>query len=42
MDDDTIREIKKSEKTALVVWDVQKALVERNFNKEEFPGNVYG
>ncbi len=40
MDDDTIREIKKPENTALVVWDVQKALVERIFNKDELLGNV--
>ncbi len=40
MDEDTIREVNQPEKTALVVWDVQKALVERIFNKEEFLGNV--
>ncbi len=27
-------------KTALVVWDVQKALVDRIFNREEFLGNL--
>ncbi len=40
MDDDLIEEINEPEKTALVVWDVQKALVERIFNKEEFLGNL--
>ena len=36
MDEESMQEINKKEKTALVVWDVQKALVERIFNKEEF------
>jgi nicotinamidase-related amidase len=40
MNDDIKGEINKAEKSALVVWDVQKALVERIFNKEEFLGNV--
>jgi nicotinamidase-related amidase len=40
MDEDIVREINKAEKSALVIWDVQKALVERIFNKEEFLGNV--
>ncbi len=40
MDEDTIREINQPEKTALVVWDVQKALVERIFNREEVLANL--
>jgi len=40
MDEEIISEINKPEKTALVVWDVQKALVERIFNKDEFLGNL--
>ena len=40
MDEELVREINEPEKTALVVWDVQKALVERIFNKEEFLGNL--
>jgi nicotinamidase-related amidase len=40
MDEEIIREINKPEKTALVVWDVQKMLVERIFNKDQFLGNL--
>ncbi len=40
MDEDAIREINQPEKTALVVWDVQKALVERIFNREELLANL--
>lgn len=40
MDEELIGQINKPEKTALVVWDVQRALVERIFNQEEFLGNV--
>jgi nicotinamidase-related amidase len=40
MDDEITREINKPEKSALVVWDVQKMLVDRIFNKEEFLGNL--
>jgi nicotinamidase-related amidase len=40
MDEETIEEINKPEKTALVVWDVQNALVERIFNREEFLTNL--
>ncbi len=40
MDEDTIREVNQPEKTALAVWDVQKAPVERIFNREEFLRNV--
>jgi len=40
MDEDMIKEINKADRSALVVWDVQNALVERIFNREEFLGNV--
>ncbi len=36
MDEDTIREVNQPEKTALAVWDVQKAPVERIFNREDW------
>jgi nicotinamidase-related amidase len=36
MDQDLLNEISRTDKTALVVWDVQNALVERIFNKDEF------
>jgi nicotinamidase-related amidase len=36
MDLEILNEISKPDKTALVVWDVQNALVERIFNREEF------
>ena len=40
MDKEIIKEISKPEKTALVVWDVQRMLVERIFNKDEFLANL--
>ncbi len=40
MDEEMLIEISKPEKTALVVWDVQTALVERIFNREEFLANL--
>ena len=40
MDEETIKEIRNPDKSALVVWDVQKILVERIFNREEFLGNL--
>ena len=40
MDTVLFREISRPEKTALVVWDVQNALVERIFNREEFLGRT--
>ena len=40
MDEELMREINKKEKTALVVWDVQQALVDRIFNKDEFLANT--
>ncbi len=40
MDQQILREISQPEKTALVVWDVQNALVERIFNKDEFLSNL--
>jgi nicotinamidase-related amidase len=40
MDEELMSEIGKPERTALVVWDVQKMLVERIFNKDEFLGNL--
>ncbi len=40
MDEELIKEINRPEKTALLVWDVQNALVERIFNKEEFLTNL--
>ncbi|MEM3781726.1 MAG: isochorismatase family cysteine hydrolase [Candidatus Micrarchaeaceae archaeon] len=36
----TLKEIVSPEHTALIVWDVQKMLVERIFNKEEFMGTL--
>ncbi len=36
MDQDLLKEISRPERTALVVWDVQNALVERIFNRAEF------
>ena len=40
MDRELIKEINQKEKTALIIWDVQKALVEGIFNKEEFLENT--
>ena len=40
MDVEIVDAIGGPEKTALVVWDVQKALVDRIFNREEFLGNL--
>lgn len=39
MDQEIISEINKKDKTALIIWDVQKALVEGIFNKNEFLEN---
>ena len=36
MDQEIIQEINKKEKTALVIWDVQKGLVDGIFNKDAF------
>ncbi len=40
MDAEIMEAISRPEKTALVVWDVQNALVERIFNREEFLANL--
>jgi nicotinamidase-related amidase len=40
MDQDLIKEISEKEKTALIIWDVQKALVDGIFNQEEFLKNT--
>ena len=40
MDQELIKEINKKEKTALVIWDVQKALVAGIFNKDKFLANT--
>lgn len=40
MDQELLKEISRPEKTALVVWDVQNALVDKIFNQEEFLANV--
>jgi nicotinamidase-related amidase len=40
MDQEILKEIRNPEKTALVIWDVQNALVDRIFNKMEFLSNV--
>ncbi len=39
MDQEIINEINKKDKTALVIWDVQKGLVDGIFNKDEFLSN---
>ncbi len=40
MEQDIIKYIGNPEKTALVIWDVQKILVEHVFNKDEFLNNT--
>ncbi len=40
MDPEVLKEVGRPEKSALVVWDVQKALVDRIFNRDAFLKNV--
>ena len=39
---ENLREIVDPDHTALVVWDVQNALLNRIYNKEEFLNNLHG